>query len=72
MTFTDKPVQVVRRFYHCPACEWSNIISGNMVYMSNPPQYPYKCAACGHDFTLPEANGSVHYISISPEAPVCP
>ena len=47
-----REVRTLEVAMRCKACGLGEMFSTGITLMSNPPQYPHKCRACGAEETL--------------------
>ena len=48
----EQEVKTVRVNYVCDACQSGNMVAGNIVLTSSPPQFPHTCDQCGASRTF--------------------
>lgn len=61
----------VREYIVHAMCECGGeFIPGDMVLMSDPPQYPHKCNKCGTSATFNKKYPSIEYEEIDTSKPV--
>lgn len=61
MSETRSMMRAHRIDYICDRCHEGSMIAANLVYTSNPPQYPHQCDVCGWTATFPKTYPHVEF-----------
>lgn len=52
MAETKKPVQTVLITYVCDKCGAGEMLPTGIMQLTDPPKWPHRCGACGHEQTF--------------------